>query len=200
MHDERDDRALIEEALSLQGPDRAAVLQVLYRRYYDRVGLWALRLARDPEEAAELAQEVFVRVHTRIEGFRFDSSFSTWIYRITRNLSIDRGMARARKRAEALDAVAEPRDPSPDVVELLCRAEVVDRFRGAVDRDLDPIEARVLYAHYVDGVGLAELTTQLGLENKSGAKAYVVSARRKLGRHFGRWLDSYGLPTARGAT
>jgi RNA polymerase sigma-70 factor (ECF subfamily) len=195
--DRLDDHALILRSRASAGPERAAALQTLYRRYYDRVGSWALRLCNQPEEAAELAQEVFVRVHARIDTFRLDSAFSTWIYRVTRNLAIDRGLARKRKPTEALDDAPEPRDPAPHHDETLARREVVDRFMQAVARDLDPTEARVLYLHYVDGVQLADVTTALQLENLSGAKAFVVSARRKLARHFGRWLDHYRDDTAR---
>jgi len=53
---------------------------------------------------------------------------------------------------------------------------------------LEPLEARVLYLHYVDGMSLPALTEMLWLDNKSGAKAYVVSGGRKLKRRFGRWL------------
>ena len=47
-------------------------------------------------------------------------------------------------------------------------------------RTLDPIEVRVMTLHYGHEVPLATITRQLALDNPSGAKAYIVNARRKL--------------------
>ena len=52
------------------------------------------------------------------------------------------------------------------------------------------MEAEALILHYAHGVPLAELTERFQLDNKSGAKAVIVSARRKLDRRFGRWLGA----------
>ena len=51
-----------------------------------------------------------------------------------------------------------------------------------MDRFLDPLEARILMLHYGYELSLADLTTGLELSNPSGAKAYIVNARRKLKR------------------
>ena len=61
-------------------------------------------------------------------------------------------------------------------------------FRTAMERDLEPVEAKALYLHFVDGLPLAAITDLLQLTNKSGAKACIVSGGRKLKRHFGKWL------------
>jgi DNA-directed RNA polymerase specialized sigma24 family protein len=68
------------------------------------------------------------------------------------------------------------------------KSQIQAALREAMARDLEPLEAKVLYLHYVDGMPLAPITDLLRLENKSGAKAYIVSGRRKLERRFGRWL------------
>lgn len=195
--DDWTDEELLERALGAREPERGQLLQALYRRHYERVAGWCLRLCRDPVEAGDLAQEVFLRAHRKLHTFRADASFKTWLYRITRNLAIDRGLASARRRTEPIERELE--DGARDPLTMLCTEEVVQRFRAAMSRDLDDREARMLYLHYVDGASLAELTEQYGLTNRSGAKAVIVSARRKLSRHFGRWLDSYrrrtgGLP------
>jgi hypothetical protein len=68
------------------------------------------------------------------------------------------------------------------------KGQIVQAFRQALERDLEPLEARVLYLHYVDGLTLKAIDELLSLQNKSGAKAYIVSGGRKLKRRFGRWL------------
>lgn len=189
------DEQLIERARRLQEESRIAeaeaCLSELYRRYYPKVAAWCLRICGDRDEAADVAQEVFLRVHERLGSFRGDSRFSTWLYTVTRSVAVNRGIAARRRHADQLDEETGPElvEPAPDAERQLARSEILAAFRQAMERDLEPLEARVIYLHYVDGVPLAAVTEMLGLENKSGAKAHVVSAGRKLKRRFGRWLE-----------
>jgi RNA polymerase sigma-70 factor, ECF subfamily len=184
------DEELIAYARSESGATADAALAVLYRRYYPKVAGWCLRVSGDREEAADVAQEVFLRVHERLVSFRGDSRFSTWLYTVTRSVAINRGVAARRRRTEALDEEGMPElvEPSPGAEEMAEKGEILAAFRAAMERDLEPLEAKVLYLHFVDGVQLAAITEMLGLQNKSGAKAYIVSGGRKLKRRFGPWL------------
>lgn len=190
--DRLSDEELIERAR--QSADTAAnadaCLAVLYRRYYPKVATWCLRISGDRQGAADLAQEVFLRVHERLGSFRSESRFSTWLYTVTRSVVINRGVAARRRQMDALDeeGAPEPIEPAPGADEVVARDQILRALRQAMERDLEPLEARVLYLHYVDGLELAAITDLLKLENKSGAKAYIVGGRRKLERRFGRWL------------
>ena len=82
------DEELIERAR--RTPETAdACLSALYRRYQPKVAAWCLRICNDREEAADVAQEVFLRVHERLGSFRGDSRFSTWPYTVTRSFRTD---------------------------------------------------------------------------------------------------------------
>ena len=191
--DRLSDEELIERARREAGAGADACLAVLYRRYYPKVAAWCLRLYRgqgDRQEAADLAQEVFLRIHERLDSFRGDSRFSTWAYTVTRSVAINRGVAARRRQMDPLDEEGspEPVEPAPGADEVAARDQIGRELRQAMERDLEPLEAKVLYLHYVDGVPLAGITALLKLENKSGAKAYIVSGGRKLKRRFGRWL------------
>ncbi|MEA2600412.1 MAG: polymerase sigma-70 factor, subfamily [Acidobacteriota bacterium] len=187
--DRLSDEELIERARSESGAADTC-LAVLYRRYYTKVAGWCLRISGDRQGAADLAQEVFLRVHERLGGFRGDSRFSTWLYTVTRSVAINRGVAARRRETDPLDqeGMPEPVAPEPGADEMAEKGEILAAFREAMERDLEPLEARVLYLHYVDGVPLAGITEMLNLQNKSGAKAFIVSGGRKLKRRFGRWL------------
>ncbi len=82
------------EALASRGAqgDRAAVEQ-LVERIQDRIYALALRMLWHPEDARDATQEILMRVVTHLGGFRGDSAFSTWVYRIAANHLIQ-----ARKR------------------------------------------------------------------------------------------------------
>lgn len=184
------DEELIDTARREPGSVADACLAALYRRFYPKVAAWCLRISGDRQEAADLAQEVFLRVHERLGSFRGESRFSTWLYTVTRSVAINRGIAARRRETQDLDdeSVPEPVEPTPAADEELERHQIASALREAMARDLEPLEARVLYLHFVDGMPLAAITDLLQLANKSGAKAYIVSGGRKLKRRFGRWL------------
>ena len=188
------DEDLIARARAASDPgDADAALGALYKRFHPRVAAWCLRFCGDREQAADLAQEVFVRVHERLGTFRGESRFSTWLYTLARRVAINRGEAAQRRRADSLDDLAaEPVDTAVDAETAAARGEVLAAFRAAMRSDLEPLEARVLYLHYVDGMTLPAITEMLALPNLSGAKAFVVSGRRKLERRFGVWLRRSG--------
>lgn len=192
------DEQLIRHA-RLVPADAEAGLELLYARYTAKVNAWCQRICGDREEAADLTQEVFLRVHQRLASFRGDSRFSTWLYTVTRSVAINRGQQARRREAASLDeeGAPEPVESTPDAEERVATGEILAAFRQAMVRDLEPLEARALYLHFVDGLPLAGITGLLQLENKSGAKALVVSGGRKLKRRFGRWLSRQstgGLP------
>jgi len=75
------DRLLVER---VKAGDRAA-FNALVLKYQQRVLKLVSRYVRDPEEAMDVAQEVFIRAYRAIHGFRGDSAFYTWLYRIAVN-------------------------------------------------------------------------------------------------------------------
>lgn len=188
-----DDRELIATIRRRPPGEAEDLLGILFRRYQDKVARWCRRYCGDADTAADLAQEVFLRVHQRLHTFKLQSSFSTWLYTVTRRVAINRTRAeRLRRAAVSLDeeSFPEPADPAPDAAARAADRQISRQLRRALERDLEPREARVLYLHFVDGMTLPAITELLGLENKSGAKAYVVSGKRKLQRGFGPWLRS----------
>jgi len=101
-----------------------------------------------------------------------------------RSVAINRGVARQRQaeRLAPADAASDTPDDGRDPLERAEQAEAIARLRRMIGTRLHPLEARVLYLHYVDGMSLPAITRLLGLSNRSGAKAYVVSGKRKLRR------------------
>jgi RNA polymerase sigma-70 factor (ECF subfamily) len=80
------DHALV--CKTLQG-DRNA-FQGLYERYKDKVFATVFRIVGNHEEAVDVAQDVFIKVYRDLGSFKFESKFSTWLYRIAVNFSINK--------------------------------------------------------------------------------------------------------------
>lgn len=80
------DRALVER---LQSRDPGAVT-MLIDTYGSKVYQLALRVSRNHHDAEEILQDVFLTVYRKIDSFRGEAAFSSWIYRITMNSSLSR--------------------------------------------------------------------------------------------------------------
>jgi RNA polymerase sigma-70 factor (ECF subfamily) len=175
------DEALLDEWRKRTDADRDALIDELFGRHYERVARWCLRFTGDREQAADLAQDVFLKAHRHLDSFRGASRFSTWLYTIVRNESMTR-IERSISPIDKDEVIAEVAslDPAPD--ELIARNERGARLREFLIATLEPLERRVFVLHYGDEVPLDAITRLLRLDNPSGAKAYIVSARRKLAR------------------
>ena len=166
---------------SLLGAD---AFKVLFQRYHGRIVVWCRRFTRDSESARDVAQEVFFKVFKHVTGFRGDSKFSTWLYVIARNQCAEV----VRKRAtEAMEMNAPipasfPDNKHLDIHASIERSQTFQSLWRIVDQSVNALEAEVMRLHYGEEMQLDAITRRLNLRNGSGAKAYIVSARRKLDR------------------
>jgi RNA polymerase sigma-70 factor (ECF subfamily) len=136
-----------DEALAAQaaGGDEAA-FEALVARYQQRVFRLAARLTSETD-APDVLQETFLQVYRNLQGFRGESRFSTWLYRIATNASLMLRRARARRPAESLEGYLPQFDakgklvPTPEALrvasqvdEMLDRQALAEKARAAIDR------------------------------------------------------------------
>jgi RNA polymerase sigma-70 factor (ECF subfamily) len=164
------------------------LLDELFGRHRARVVAWCYRLTGDRDVAPDLAQEVFAKAYASLDTFRRDSKFTTWLYVIARNRCHDQQRARAARRREVPED--EIVDMPSELNEALAALDARDArhvVRTLMDEVLDETEKRVMTLHYGHDMRLDAISTALGLTNTSGAKAYIVSAKRKLAGAVRRW-------------
>ena len=154
----------------------------LFHRYETRVRSWCLRFIRDRNHTFDLTQEIFFKVYRYTHSYRGDSRFSTWLYSITRNHCFN---SRKKKAAEPVEYACLISDlqqdfNAPDPYSAIERNQSARLMWKLVSGALNPLEARVMSMHYVREIPLSAITKELALSNPSGAKAYIVNARRKL--------------------
>lgn len=186
-----DEDLLVRFRASTETLERDLCINELFKRNYSRVARWCLRFSPDRESAADLAQEVFVRAYKSIDAFQGQSKFSTWLFTIARNhcLNALRGAARQATELRAdvdEDFLAEIPDVSPNQQDALEQQAQAREVAQLLTRTLDETERAVFTLHYGEDVPLDAITRILGLGNASGAKAYIVSAKRKLARFVSR--------------
>ncbi len=162
------------------GRDR--VFSELFLRYHVRVTRWCAKFTGNAGTAQDIAQDVFVRAFRNLGSYRGDSRFSTWLYVITRNQCMT-ALDREAGEPGCVTLDGALRQPDPNWLEPYERVDSVHTYERRCARlmqNLTPMEGRVMMLHYGFDVPLADITKSLSLQNKSGAKAYIVSARRKL--------------------
>jgi len=102
-HSLSDDRALVRAA---QGGDMAA-FEELVARHRDKIYARAYSIMRNEEEAIDLSQEAWVKGWQRLQQFHGESSFSTWLSRITINLCLDQLRKLKRQQAMSIEELDE---------------------------------------------------------------------------------------------
>ncbi len=180
---ELSDEELVARSRAEAGSPSADVwINELFLRYHTRVAVWCFRFTGNRETAGDLAQDVFLKAYRHLHSFRGDARFSTWLYSVTRNHCYNENKARAARPEEALDTFAlEITDNAQEnVLTTLQQQEALEIMRGLLQKTLDETERKVMVLHFAQEVTLDAITRLLGLTNTTGAKAYVVSAKRKL--------------------
>jgi RNA polymerase sigma-70 factor (ECF subfamily) len=175
------DEELLAEARRLRGVEREALVNELFARHYERVARWCLRFTGNRDSAADLAQDVFLKAHRHLDSFRAASRFSTWLYSIVRNESFSR-LQRRPPPSDSEEVLADIAAADAGPEELADRSQRGQYVRELLTATLDRLERAVFVLHYGEGMPLDAITRLLRLDNTSGAKAYIVSARRKLAK------------------
>jgi RNA polymerase sigma-70 factor, ECF subfamily len=176
------DEELISTYRESWGDAQQEALEELFRRHQARVVRWCCRFTRERESALDLSQEIFLRAFRNLESYRGECRFSTWLYAITRNLCTTAMQKRAVEPVWSAKAITAdfPDRSSRDVHSQVEQEQSRQRSWRMILEALDETEAQVMFLHYGQELSLNDVSRMLELDNKSGAKAYIVSARRKL--------------------
>ncbi|MEY4881495.1 MAG: hypothetical protein RLZ87_924 [Armatimonadota bacterium] len=154
-----------------------AAFEELYRRYYAKVFGLARGVMIDAEEAADVTQEIFALVYRNLPKFNRQSKFSTWLFRVSVNRSIQESRKRRFKHKhvelnEALEQVAVdlPTDePDP-------------RVQAALEK-LAPQDRVILTLFYWQEMNLNEIADSMSI-NLNAAKTRLYRARERFRMFF----------------
>ena len=151
----------------------------LYRRHAGRVhgAVWRLS-GMNPSRAEDLTQEAFVRAWQKLDSFRFESAFSTWLHRLAVNVAL-MDLRKRNPEESADDATLEA---ATEPVAAFCAGERAD-LEQAIAK-LPPRARAVLVLHDIEGWKHEEISRELGMAVGS-SKAQLHRARRLLKRMLG---------------
>lgn len=162
-----DDLVLVEQFL---GGDESA-FGTLYAKYYDKVFAIARGVLLDPDDAADAVQEIFTLVFRHLGRFDRRARFSTWLFRIAVNRSIQyaRKFKHRSRHVELNEAVAEAHEERVDVPD--------PRIQEALKR-LKPGDRALITLFYWEEMSLQEIAESIGC-GVNAAKTRLYRARER---------------------
>ena len=165
--------------------DEAAVLAVregnrdafrfLVERYSRGVFRLGYRMTGNEQDAEDVVQEAFLRAFRQLNRYESRSSFSTWLYRIAANYSLD--LIRSRRSTEAVEDVTLM-EPSPGPERLLEGVRMQETLDAALKALTQQERTAFVLRHY-EGLSIEEISGTLGINNNA-AKHSVFRAVQKL--------------------
>jgi len=188
-----------ERLVTLLKEGHEGAFRVLVREYQERLFHVACGMTADREESQDIVQEVFLKVHQRINTFKERSKLSTWLYRITVNecLNLHRSWKRRfRQHHQSLDQSLETdesdyfselgtNDFTPDA--LYQGKEFENAFRAAL-KGLGKNARAVFVLKEVEGLSYDEISGILKIK-RGTVSSRLCYARKNLRKSLGKYLD-----------
>jgi RNA polymerase sigma-70 factor (ECF subfamily) len=158
-----------------------AAFEEVYRTYHRRVYAQCLRMTRSVAEAEDLTQEVFIQLYRKLETFRGDSLFTTWLHRLTTNAVLMHFRKVAARPEQTTDdaemlssfAGAAPNYNNSSVIDRIALEEAIQQ--------LSPGYRAVFILHDMEGYEHHQISQMLGCAVGT-SKSQLHKARMKLRR------------------
>ena len=188
-----DDLQLVER---IQSGDQAAFKE-LVERYQRKVYSICYGMLKNADDSLDVSQEVFIKVYRYIEKFNHESSFYTWLYRITVNMCIDHIRKRSRnKSVEYDDHLAHEGEVAGDEMllpsslglhpdKVYGRKELREKMLEALNT-LSEKHRTILILREVEGLSYEEMAQVLNI-----SKGTVMSRLYHARRYFQQALEEY---------
>ena len=182
MRNITDERKIIKKAAA----GSADAFEQLLLKYQTPIYNLCLRMTGNPEDAADMTQEAFLKAWRSLSSFQFESSFSTWLYRLASNTCLD--YLRSLKRRpqcsltveddEGEEQVLDVPDDAPTPEEALLSAEEHTRLVYALSQ-LDASQRQIITLRVVNDLSYAEIAEILDVKEGT-VKSRLARARDNL--------------------
>jgi RNA polymerase sigma-70 factor (ECF subfamily) len=164
-----------------------AALTELVRRHQQRIYHIAFRLLRDPLEAEDATQEVFLKVYENAHRFEPKASVTAWLHRITANHCLN--LLRRRRPQESLDREDGPNPPDPGASPLeILEEQNLNRRLEELLNTLPENQRRALVLKRFAGLSYQEIGAELGISAQA-VDGLLKRARQFLKKALQDYLD-----------
>jgi RNA polymerase sigma-70 factor (ECF subfamily) len=148
-------------------------IESIWRQFHDPLYAFVRARVADQDAAEDILQDVFLRIHTRIETLRDETKLDAWIYQITRNVITD------YYRAKPIPAPLPEQTPDADPAEQDELAEKLAPSIREMVNALSPAYHEAFLLTEINGISQVELAQRLNI-SVSGAKSRVQRARAQI--------------------
>lgn len=157
-----------------------ASFEQVYRTYSRFVYNVAYRMAGTVEEAEEITQDVFLTIHQKLDKFRFESAFKTWIYRITVNSSLNyfKKMRKDQNKTVQYEDQYEYEQPQHEVYAQIEKESKSSQIQKLLDC-LNPDQRACIVLRNVEGLSYEQIAESLNV-NINTVRTRLKRARKKL--------------------
>lgn len=195
------------ELISFAKSGNRKAMAAIVSRYENRVYRLAIKMVKNEPDAEDVLQETFITVMRKLDSFKGDSAFGTWLFRVATNqaLMLLRKRGRLQERTSEMDAEDSPELPASTLdwslnpsASLLHR-ETVDEMDTAIGRLPESLRA-VFLLRDVEGLSANETSEILGITIpaiKSRLHRARLQLREDLAGYFRPNKDSVAPPTER---
>ena len=171
---------MTQELLTKAAAGDLKTFEAIYRETSGFVYNVALRVVGNKEDAQEIVQEVFLTVHHKLKDFRFESSFKTWVYRITTNQAINmaKKVSRTSDKTTNYDEQVAPQAVGADVetkIEKEHNEKLVEELLSAINPD----QRACVVLRNIEGLSYEEIAMTLKI-NINTVRTRLNRAREKL--------------------
>ncbi len=175
--------------------NEVAAFDAIVSRYQDRIYSFVRRMVRDPGDAEDVAQEVFVKAFQGIRSFDGRASLSTWLFRIASNLCVDY----SRKKSRRIDALSMTQQMNEEDHQLDVPDERFDPHQSVIAGEMRTVLAiavqnlsdklrSVLLLHDMNNLSYQEIAETLRLPVGT-VKSRLFLARGQLQKALRRYLN-----------
>jgi RNA polymerase sigma-70 factor (ECF subfamily) len=169
-------------ARAIQGDERA--LHSLWVQHAPHIDAVVRRLVGDPDQAADIAQDVWIQIFRALPSYRGDSQFGTWAHRI----AVNRTLNALRKVRRLAKVETEIEEHSASIEQDSERALIAASIEEAAAK-LSPGARTVFLLHDVEGYTHEEIAAELGI-TPGGSKSQLFKARAKLRRLLAHLVET----------
>lgn len=181
----------------------AGAFEALVVRYQAQIYNLCLRMTGNPDDASDMTQEAFLKVWRHLDSFHFDSSFSTWLYRLASNCCLD--FLRSQKRHPTVsltvenddeeDQILDVTDTAPTPEEHAISAEEKELLRLAM-LQLEEEQRQILTLRVVNDLSYTEIAEILDVKEGT-VKSRLSRARENLRKKLLEIGNNSSPPTSK---
>ena len=184
------DLEIVKQVLQNDKPYAMHAYGLLVDRYKDMVFTLCLRMLKNKEDAEETAQDIFMKAYKSLSTFKGNSKFSTWIYKIAYNTSLDKLRSNKNKYiTDTFDKINENKIISTEnafvALELKEQQKIIKKCLELLPGD----DGFLLTLFYYDDLSVSELAATMGT-NSNNVKIKLYRARKKLAELLRKKLET----------